>query len=79
MKVLQPSLLSMSEHELENKLEITEIKGELKLLNKEIESLKLNHISHLQKSIDNINKVLWTVGVMVLAQFLWVIKTALMG
>lgn len=69
----------MSEHELENKLEITEIKGELKLLNKEIESLKLNHISHLQKSIDNINKVLWTVGVMVLAQFLWVIKTALMG
>ena len=31
------------------------------------------------KDIDGINKILWTVGFMVLAQFIWVIKTALMG
>jgi|TARA_R110000796_G_scaffold55675_1_gene129373 hypothetical protein len=65
--------------DIKNKLDIVELQGEIKLLRQEIDTVKNNHIWHLQKSIDGINKVLWTVGFMVLAQFLWVIKTALMG
>ena len=65
--------------DIKNKLDIVELQGEIKLLRQEIDTVKNNHIWHLQKSIDGINKVLWTVGFMVLAQFIWVIKTALMG
>ena len=65
--------------DIKNKLDIVELKGEIKLLRQEVDTVKNNHIWHLQKSIDGINKVLWTVGFMVLAQFLWVIKTVMMG
>ena len=65
--------------DIKNKLDIVELKGEIKLLRQEVDTVKTNHIWHLQKSIDGINKVLWTVGFMVLAQFLWVIKTVIMG
>jgi hypothetical protein len=33
----------------------------------------------MEKAINGINKVLWTVGVMVFAQFIWLIKTVFMG
>jgi len=65
--------------DIKNKLDIVELKGEIKLLRQEVDTVKNNHIWHLQKSIDGINKVLWTVGFMVLAQFLWVIKTVITG
>ena len=65
--------------DIKNKLDIVELKGEIKLLRQEVDTVKNNHIWHLQKSIDGFNKVLWTVGFMVLAQFLWVIKTVIMG
>ena len=65
--------------DIKNKLDIVELKGEIKLLRQEVDTVKNNHIWHLQKSIAGINKVLWTVGFMVLAQFLWVIKTVIMG
>lgn len=65
--------------DITNKLDIVELRGEIKLLRQEVDTVKNNHIWHLQKSIDGINKVLWTVGFMVLAQFLWVIKTVIMG
>ena len=65
--------------DFESKLDVVELRGEIKLLRQEIDTVKNNHIWHLQKSIDTINKVLWSVGFMVLAQFIWVIKTALMG
>jgi|TARA_R100001377_G_scaffold23750_1_gene12848 hypothetical protein len=69
----------MEDANIKDKLAIVELRGEIKLLRQEIDTVKNNHIWHLQKSIDGINKVLWTVGFMVLAQFIWVIKTALMG
>lgn len=69
----------MTNTEIENKLEITEMKGDLKLLNQKIHTIETNHLVHLQKDIDKINKVLWTVGVMVFAQFIWLVKTIVMG
>ena len=69
----------MEEANIKDKLAIVELRGEIKLLRQEVDTVKNNHIWHLQKSIDGINKILWTVGFMVLAQFIWVIKTALLG
>jgi hypothetical protein len=69
----------MEEANIKDKLAIVELRGEIKLLRQEVDTVKNNHIWHLQKSIDGINKILWTVGFMVLAQFIWVIKTALVG
>ena len=69
----------MTNTELENKLQITEMKGDLKLINQKIQTIETNHLVHLQKDIDKINKVLWTVGVMVFAQFIWLVKTIVMG
>tara|TARA_R110002074_G_scaffold285383_1_gene457188 strand:- start:530 stop:739 length:210 start_codon:yes stop_codon:yes gene_type:complete len=69
----------MEDANIKDKLAIVELRGEIKLLRQEVDTVKNNHIWHLQKSIDGINKILWTVGFMVLAQFIWVIKTALIG
>ena len=69
----------MEDANIKDKLAIVELRGEIKLLRQEVDTVKNNHIWHLQKRIDPINKVLWSVGFMVLAQFVWVIKTALMG
>ena len=68
----------MSE-EISNKLEITEMKGELKLLNQKIDTIKRNDLWHMEKAINSIQKIIWTVGVMVFAQFVWLIKTVFMG
>tara|TARA_R100000005_G_scaffold95547_1_gene77394 strand:+ start:1851 stop:2060 length:210 start_codon:yes stop_codon:yes gene_type:complete len=69
----------MTNDEMQNKLEIIEMKGELKLLHQKIDTIKSNDLVHMEKAINSINKVLWTVGVMVFAQFIWLIKTVLMG
>ena len=69
----------MTNDEMQNKLEIIEMKGELKLLHQKIDTIKSNDLVHMEKTINSINKVLWTVGVMVFAQFIWLIKTVLMG
>ena len=69
----------MEDANIKDKLAIVELRGEIKLLRQEVDTVKNNHIWHFQKSIDGINKILWTVGFMVLAQFIWVIKTALIG
>ena len=55
------------------------MRGELKLLHQKIDTIKSNDLVHMEKAINGINKVLWTVGVMVFAQFIWLIKTVFMG
>jgi|TARA_R110002020_G_scaffold337854_1_gene553294 hypothetical protein len=66
-------------NEIENKLEIIEMKGELKLLHQKIDTIKNNDLWHMEKAINSIQKIIWTVGVMVFAQFIWLIKTVFMG
>lgn len=55
------------------------MKGELKLLNQKIDTIKSNDLWHMEKAINSIQKIIWTVGVMVFAQFVWLIKTVFMG
>lgn len=65
--------------ERRNEVEITAIRGELRLLDQKLETVKTNDLYHLQKSIDSIQKVLWTVGIMVLGHLGVAMKIALWG
>ena len=43
------------------KIEVTEVKGDIKLINQEISQIKDNHLSHIEKSISNINKIICSI------------------
>ena len=62
-----------------NELAIIELRGEIRLLGQKLDTIKDNDIAHLQKSIDGVQKVMWTVGVLVLSHLGVAIKTALWG
>ena len=61
------------------KIEITEVKGDIKLVNQELDSIKTNHLTHIQKSITTINKILWTVGIMIFAELVLLLRQLLLG
>jgi|TARA_R100001086_G_scaffold84772_2_gene41415 hypothetical protein len=69
----------MEDLDRKNELQIIEIRGELKLLGQKLDTIKSNDIAHLQKSLEGIQKVLWTVGVLVLGHLGVAVKTALWG
>jgi|TARA_R100000458_G_scaffold55658_1_gene59818 hypothetical protein len=69
----------MNDVERKNEIDIVEIKGELKLLAQKIEVIKTNDLHHIQKSVDGINKILWAVSLLILAQLAMVIKSAVFG
>jgi|TARA_R110002020_G_scaffold334842_3_gene550086 hypothetical protein len=69
----------MSEIERKNELDIVQIRGELKLISEKIEVIKTNDLLHIQKSVDTVNRILWGVGFLILAQLAMGIKSALFG
>ncbi len=69
----------MVEPSHKNELAIQEIRGELRLLDQKLDTIKGNDLHHLQKAIDGIQKVLWAVGLLVLGHFGVALKTALWG
>jgi len=62
-----------------NELAIVQIRGEIKLLSEKIEAIKSNDLHHIQKSIDNITRILWGVGFLILGQILVGVRSLLMG
>jgi|TARA_R110000824_G_scaffold47317_1_gene134835 hypothetical protein len=69
----------MSDVERKNEIDIVEIRGELKLLAEKIDVIKTNDLHHIQKSVDGVNKILWAVGLLILAQLAMGIKMAIFG
>jgi hypothetical protein len=67
----------MSDVERKNELDIVQIRGEIQLLSQKLDSIKKNDLFHIQKAVDGINKVLWAVGILLLGQLAFAIKTAL--
>jgi len=63
----------------ENKEAIIRLEGELKLVHQKIDTIENNHLQHMQKDIDRISKVLYTIGFMILGQVLYTITRALIG
>jgi len=55
-------------------IEIEKIKGDIKLMNQTINVIKDNHLVHLDQKVNTLNRVMWTVGVMVFGQLVIVIK-----
>mgnify|MGYP003627892916 FL=1 len=60
-----------------NQLDIVEVRGDLKLLSERLDVIKNNDLVHIQKGVDGINKILWAVGLLILGQIAFAIKTAL--
>ena len=69
----------MNDIELKNEIDIVQIRSELKLLAEKIDVIKTNDLYHIQKSVDGVNKILWAVGLLILAQLAMGIKTAIFG
>ena len=67
----------MEDVERKNELDIVQIRGEIQLLSQKLDSMKKNDLFHIQKAVDGINKVLWAVGILLLGQVAFAIKTAL--
>ena len=55
-------------------IEIEKNKGDIKLINQTINVIKDNHLVHLDQKVNTLNRVMWTVGVMVFGQLVIVIK-----
>tara|TARA_R110000822_G_scaffold12410_4_gene44979 strand:- start:724 stop:930 length:207 start_codon:yes stop_codon:yes gene_type:complete len=59
-------------------LEMERVKGDIRLIRQSIEIIETNHLTHIERDIASIRKVMWTVGIMVLGQFIIVIKDLLL-
>jgi len=62
-----------------NELEILEIRGDIKLLDQKLDTIKNNDLYHIQKSVDGVQKFMWAVGLMVLGHLGVAVKSALWG
>tara|TARA_X000001382_G_scaffold12483_1_gene8240 strand:+ start:1059 stop:1265 length:207 start_codon:yes stop_codon:yes gene_type:complete len=60
-------------------VEVEKIYGQIKLIENSIRTIETNHLAHIQKSIETINRVLWSVGFAVFAQLLMTIKAFMVG
>ena len=55
-------------------VEIERINTEVQLCKQKLDLIENNHLKHIQKSIDTLNRVLWIVGFGVFSQLLWVAR-----
>jgi len=53
---------------------INKLDKEVSLIQKDIEIIKSNHLFHIEKSIAHINKVLWTVGILVFSNLIILLR-----
>tara|TARA_R100000773_G_C4221190_1_gene120174 strand:- start:7651 stop:7851 length:201 start_codon:yes stop_codon:yes gene_type:complete len=63
--------------EQENKIEIVKINGELKLVHQKIDTIKNNHLAHLDARVNSIYKILWIVLATGLAQIFGLVRSLL--
>ena len=56
-------------------LEVERLRSDIKLVKQTIEVIEKNHLVHLDKKVNKINNILWTVGLMIFAQLIITIKT----
>ena len=48
-------------HNQKNEKEIIKLQGELKLINNKIDTIKNNHLQHIDYKINNIYKLIWLI------------------
>jgi len=62
-----------------NELDIVQVRGDLKLISQKVDNLKNNDLHHIQLSINNINRILLGVGLLILGQLFIAIRSILVG
>jgi beta-lactamase regulating signal transducer with metallopeptidase domain len=60
-------------------VEIERIKGDIRIIQKSIETIEQNHLKHIESDVGSIKKVLWAVGFLLVTQMLIVIRELLLG
>ena len=55
-------------------LEVERIRGDINLIKQSVDTIKDNHFVHLEKKINGINRVLWTVGILIFTQLVITLK-----
>jgi len=58
-------------------VEIEKINGDIKLINAQLDHIKNNHLWHIERDINRINKVVWVVGLMVFSNLLFLVRDVL--
>jgi len=61
------------------KVEVTEVKGDIKVINQDLSHIKNNHLAHIEKDVAGIKKVMWTVGLMIFAELIILVKHFIIG
>ena len=56
-------------------IEVERLRGDIKLVKQSIEVIETNHLVHLDRKVNKINNILWTVGLMIFAQLIITIKS----
>jgi len=64
--------------EQSNKEMIIELRGELKLIHQKIDTLKDNHLFHIEKDMRQLRGLVWFIGTTVFAQMLFIIVRSFM-
>lgn len=60
-------------------IEIERIHADIRLIENSISQIENNHLVHIVKSIDNINKVLWATGFAIFTQLILIVRQFLLG
>ena len=55
-------------------VEIEKINGEVRLINQKLDILENNHLVHIQRDLDKLNRILWIVGFGVFSQLLYALR-----
>jgi hypothetical protein len=64
--------------EQSNKEMIIELRGEIKLIHQKIDTLKDNHLFHIEKDMRQLRGLVWFIGTTVFAQMLFIIVRTFM-
>ena len=55
-------------------LEVERVRGDINLIKQSVDTIKDNHLVHLEKKVNGISRVLWTVGILIFTQLVITLK-----
>ena len=55
-------------------VEIERLNGEIKLIHEKITNIRDNHLFHIERDISRLNKLAWTIGVLVFPQLIFLLR-----
>lgn len=55
-------------------VEIERLNGEIKLIHEKITNIRDNHLFHIERDISRLNKLAWTIGVLVFTQLIFLLR-----